>query len=345
MYRCMSLAGIAPPATLSVVSGFANETRSISWALIDWVTLNFFDNQNDIAQPSSEIIEIATLAAESMAIIPPTPPAANSSFHMQFLGPTVQCSAANSSQLPGFNHYSNALANDSFMTVIKSLFESGNLVWVDGLLPSEIEPLMSIYSAFSPYAGQLGWIYGNISTSSPDEFNNWFVELPPGSVAIWTPSVEAVFGPPPRDEFGDLNQFWINGSIPFVTQQLWVQTADQALVYIMGNASFDVSYEFIDTALTTAEYNVSMFEPLWIPLHGENNQEIPMTVQSPPNYWNSFNSYMAWYLAFSSLLNGNVSTTLNKKPTYSMGMSRFMMIRARFFNLDLAHVRNLCMVM
>lgn len=291
----MPLAGITPPATLSVVPGLGNKTSRVSWPLLNWNSSNFFDNEY---KPSSEVFRIATLAAESMTIIPPKPPAANSSFHVQFFGPTVQCSIANSSQQSSFDYYSSALAYGSFMTVTKSTFESGKLAWEIPGLPTGIEPLMNVYSAFSLYSGKLGWFYTNSveSTGSelPDEYNNWFTGMWAEIGHIWHLNYTAT-------DFSPIS----------TTQQLWVQTADQGMVCIMGNASFDVRYEFVNAAPTVAEYSISMFEPFWMPLYGYNIPDIsPANITSVLNYWNPFKSYMAVYLALSSLLNGNVSTTL-----------------------------------
>ncbi|MCJ1265013.1 hypothetical protein MMC22_004888 [Lobaria immixta] len=73
----------------------------------------------------------------------------------------------------------------------------------------------------------------------------------------------------------------------------------------MGNASFDVGYEFVNAAPTVAEYSISMFEPFWMPESGYDLQSISPDNNAVPNYWNPFKSYMAIYLALSSLLNGN----------------------------------------
>lgn len=53
----------------------------ISLASLDWDSTKFFNVENSVAQQNSEVLWIATLAALSMAVIPPTPPAPNSSFH------------------------------------------------------------------------------------------------------------------------------------------------------------------------------------------------------------------------------------------------------------------------
>ena len=82
----------------------------------------------------------------------------------------------------------------------------------------------------------------------------------------------------------------------------------------MGNASFDVDFDFVDAVLTVAKYRISMFEPVWTPLHGYEVQawENPLANSTilPDGFWNPTKSYMALYLAFSSLLNGNISTSL-----------------------------------
>lgn len=287
----MPLAGITPPATLSVVPGLWNETRRVSWASLNWNSSRFFDTTDLAAEPSSEVLQIATLAAESMAIILPEPPAANSSFHVQFFGPTVQCSIANSSQQSVFDHYTSSLANGTYMTLTKSVFESGILWGIDDR-PAGLQPLMNVYSAFSMYSGHWAWGLGG-EGSGPDEFNNWDTGLRP-SHSNWP-----------------FNYTTIHGAPLFTTQQLWVQTADQGMVCIMGNASFDVGYEFVNAVPTVAEYSISMFEPFWMPLQASDILSIiDANITSGPNYWNPFKSYMAMYLALSSLLNGNVSTTL-----------------------------------
>lgn len=149
------MAGITAPATLSVILGFSNKTVTIPQLSLDWNSLGFVNLhvkdsglfQEDNALPSSEVLRIATLSAESMAVIPPLPPAPNSSFNLQFFGPTVQCSIANSSQQPIFDYYSNALANNTVPTFTKSLFESGKVEWAN--LYKHNFVAMNVYLAFS----------------------------------------------------------------------------------------------------------------------------------------------------------------------------------------------------
>lgn len=99
----------------------------------------------------------------------------------------------------------------------------------------------------------VGWLHPADNSPldySHDEYNNWVTDLP-------TNLYNGTMAP--------VN--WDNdtGGAGFITQQLWIQTADQGMVCIMGNASFDVGYEFVDGAQTVAEYSISMFEPFWTP--------------------------------------------------------------------------------
>ena len=315
MLRCLPLAGITPPATLSVVSGLRKESTPSSLDSLNWNSTAFFDEGDGIARPSSKILQIATLAAQSMAVVPFAPPIANSSFHMQFYGPTLQCSLANSSQQSYFNHYAEALANSTFMTVTKELYETGNLSWGKTGPPTHGSPLMNVYSAFSPFSGQQGWLEedGVQSAESfadaPDAYENWAADLTDEEdfyygvdIPEWTSNTSVYCS----DDTGRDHRS------AFKTQQLWVQASDENLVCVMGNASFDVDFEFVDSALAVAEYSVSSFEPFWMPQWGGNlyNSVPKDNATLPEGFWNPTKSYMAVYLALSSLLNGNVSTTL-----------------------------------
>jgi hypothetical protein len=295
--RCVALAGIAPPATLSVVQGFNNQTQPVTMKSLDWNSAAFFDIEAEIPLPSSEVLRIAILAAQSNSILPLTPPASNSSFHVHFFGPTVQCSVANSSQQPILNQYSTNLANGTLMTVTKALFESGNLTWGSKGVPPNTEPLMNVYSAFSPLSGAQNWFSGDSSfpSDSPDQYNNW------------PPNIEPYLG------------FNITVWNQYSVQQLWIQTADQSMVCIMGNASFDVWFEFVNNVQTIAEYSISNFVPFWAPLYA-STELFESPTQAELDTLNPLNSYMAIYLALTNLLNGNVSTTLTES-TGSLGAS------------------------
>lgn len=281
--RCMALAGIAPPATLSVVLGFSNHTETVPWLSLDWNSTKFYDLESHIARPNSEVLRIAMNTAESMAFIAPIPPAGNSSFHTQFYGPSMRCSPANDSQEIAFDTYIHAMANGSIMKVTKSSFESGKLKWDENGVPGGFAPLMNVYSAFSPWSGNNGWLDLEGSDYTVDAFNNWIPNIP----------------------YDQLEPLYLDGY--GYMQQLWIQTADQKIVCTLGNASFDVWFEFVNTVQAKAQYSIMNFTTFVTPYLG--------TVVDPfagdnPASRAGINSYMAMYLAFSSLLNGNVSTSL-----------------------------------
>ena len=58
-------------------------------------------------QPSPEMIEIATEAALTQAVIPPPAPGLNTSFSTHFYGLTVQCSTPTQSQQADFDNLAN----------------------------------------------------------------------------------------------------------------------------------------------------------------------------------------------------------------------------------------------
>lgn len=296
LLRSMALLGIVPPGTMTVVQGLRNETRPTSLAAINWTSPAFFDVESDVAQPSSEVLRIASISAQSMAVVSSAPPASNSSYDLQFYGPSVQCSLANSSQHALFERYSKDMANNTLMLVTKAEFETGRLRWAK--IPDSRAPLMNVYSAFSPTSGNFGWLTSPEYVHLPvDAYNNWA----PG---WWNISYASAFQLPT----------W-NTQEFFSTQQLWIQTGDQSMVCTLGNASFSVAIEFVNSVQTVARYNVSHFEPFWMPELGAFTALEPLSPVNQSETWrfdniNPFYSYMAVYLAFSGLMNGNVSTSL-----------------------------------
>ena len=294
----MPLAGVTPPATLSVISGSRNETEDRSLASIDWTSVNFVDPQGF---PSSEVLRIATLAAESMAPVSPAAPAVNSSFHVQFVGPTMQCSVASGSHQIAFDNYTKVLANDMIAT--KYLFESGKLKW-GSIVPQAPLPLMNVYSAFSPMSGSQG-LMQDPGLMQDAESNGLNVDV----YSNWVPGYGFF------DSFYQSFQDEDSGAYSNVLQNLLIQTADQALVCTLGNASFDVWVQFVDSAPPLIQYTTSKFVPLWMP--------VPPQAKPADSMIDPLFSYTAVYLAFSSLVNGNVSTTLTNDYDYDSGPGQY----------------------
>jgi hypothetical protein len=101
--------------------------------------------------------------------------------------------------------------------------------------------------------------------------------------------------------------------VPYSTQQIYVQTADQSIVCTMGNASFDVDFNFINGVQVQSDYNITEYQPFWAPLSGGDIVSYVGTDNKTgytPKDFLEMNSYLASFMAFASLLNGNVTTTL-----------------------------------
>ena len=306
----MVLAGLTPPATLSVVPGTFTETRLTSLPSLNYTLAAYADTTAIGTNPSAEVLQLAARTAQSVEILPATPPATNASFHQQFFGPSVQCSPANATQQAFFDHYTFALGHSEPLIVTKPALESGNLTWSNETRVLG-DPFMLVYSAFAPFAGYNGWL--NTMTTLPnyqpfqvDRYNNWVPDFP-----------DSFYKPGPPNYWNALNNTGIFQSHD-VVQQLWVQTADQSLVCMMGNATFDVQSVYIDGVRTMLDYTTSNFEPVFVPSGGLEDVSLRVngTTQGRLSLGEQreIASYMAHFLAFSGMVNGNVTMTLMDNP-------------------------------
>lgn len=295
MDRVASLAGIIPPGTLVVVTGITTNVHPTPMMSFDWNLPSFYDAEAFTTLPSANVIEIANEAAENMIVLPLTPPGPNSSFSLQFYGPSVQCSAANTSQQAVFDYYQNTLARALIYT--KQTYEEGNFTsdTQNQNAPAAGFPVMLVLSAFAPYEGIQGWLVGNRNPTSVDALNNWNIDLPWGSLG---------------GTGDDPDETPNNPNYPSVVQQLWVQTTDQSFVCMMGNASYNVDFGFVDGVQTMIQYTTSDFQPLSMArLGGDGNPDEPGPYEV--NHQTGFEyTYMSVFMAFTSLISGNVSTTI-----------------------------------
>lgn len=266
---------------------------------LDWNAVAFYDLEPFLTLPSAKVIQIATQSAESMAVIPLTPPAPNSSFSLQFYGPPVQCSLANRTQQAVFDYYASVIGYSPALTTTQRSLEIGNITITDQNA-TDVQfgaPAMVLLSAFAPYGGPQGWLFGTANTQSVDQFNNWDVDLP------W----DDLGGTADDPEYDD------------VVQQLWVQTSTDAYICLLGNASYNVDLGFVDGVQTTINSSTSGFEPILISrLGGEGvGQSItpgPYEREGPTGFEYS---YMAVWEAFTSMISGNITMSL----TYSLSNS------------------------
>jgi hypothetical protein len=153
---------------------------------------------------------------------------------------------------------------------------------------------MVVLSAFAPYAGIQGWMYGITPTDSVDQFNNWDVDLPWDAVP----------------DLGGRNDEMI---VDDIIQQLWIQTSTAGYVCPMGNASYDVKFDFVDGIQSMVQYNTSGFIPMEVMrLGGGGGSSAILDDLTPGPYMRKGHttfelSYMAVWEAFTSLVSGNIT--------------------------------------
>ncbi|TGO72286.1 hypothetical protein BELL_0472g00130 [Botrytis elliptica] len=112
--RLIALAAIAPPATLSVVLGISIESQPAEVPALDWSSEGFYYPRFDtIARPTGELSALTPSAAERMDVLPYYILADNSSYYLQFWGPTIKCSPSTDVQKQIFNKFSASLPVDT----------------------------------------------------------------------------------------------------------------------------------------------------------------------------------------------------------------------------------------
>jgi hypothetical protein len=185
--------------------------------------------------------KIAWETAEGMAVVPLIAPATNSSFSLQFFGPTLQCNDANSSQQVAFDSYTAAYADPSG-TFVCSQLATLNIT----------PPYALVFSAFS-----------STLFNGDQPFNN-------------------------------INQFPSPYS-NLVTPQIWVQTGNRSIVCVLANASFDVGFEFSSGVQNLYQRKIEVI----------NELSVTSTCEGVACIEES--SYFAHFLAWTNMLNGNVT--------------------------------------
>jgi hypothetical protein len=246
-----------------------------------------------------------------MNILKFEPPALNSSYNVEIIGPFLQCQSPNATQIPVFEFYETLLANGSgepritewsqpYLTSAK--LEAGNFLNV-------------MMSTFDPYLGSDGW--ANFP-GLPDQFNNWPVSLP----ANFSSSIGY------EPDFLKANPI-CNSSVPNVTtmpacqmfpRQLWVLTSNDSFVCTLGNGTRIAQFSFEDGTQTVSYGDLTNFIPLFVPRMG-------LQPRAPPNWNSDFPStlnesaisnevyaYMAAYVSLTSMLSGNITAFLEVEP-------------------------------
>ncbi|KAH7416726.1 hypothetical protein BKA64DRAFT_655956 [Cadophora sp. MPI-SDFR-AT-0126] len=270
------LGGLTPATTLSIVPALQNSTSFHLMPVPDYNTSSWWQiqtiNTDPTIDPTAIHLKTAVSSALRGAIIPPLAPSANSSFNVQFYGPSIQCEDPDAGQTAAFKEYERVFFDVHRIVTTGSIANSSDK-GVSGFL---------IMSSFSP------------TQNAPDEpyrredllknYNNWQAELTP--------------------EYLDFRGKAYNGS-----QQLWVQTADRNIVCSLVNASFDVGFEYIGGVGKVTHQHVQVLPP--VAPSNTTALLIPYgnaTLGGGASLENNQNSaYYASFLALGYNIYGNVS--------------------------------------
>src|SRR6202044_2727887 len=109
-------------------------------------------NDSQFGDPSSLVLKTASETAQLGEILPLFTPATNSSYEIQFSGPTLQCGAPNESQRLAFETYTN---RSMYERAIFSLDEVNGSYWTHYIHNISAGagihwPVLWAYSTFSP---------------------------------------------------------------------------------------------------------------------------------------------------------------------------------------------------
>jgi hypothetical protein len=114
--------------------------------------------------PSPEMMNVARISASDMTILPQSPPAGNSSFKMQFYGPSVECSSANATQQPYFDYYLRTFAQQEYTASNLTLANSETMPNPSAFF----HPNMLMSSIFDPF----GYYEATLNKGFPDRQSN-----------------------------------------------------------------------------------------------------------------------------------------------------------------------------
>jgi len=220
-YRLLPLAGITPPVTPFVLPGLSITTSDWSLPTIDWTRLDSTNHKNG---GGSHVLATGKQAAERRTVLPLLAPAFNSSYTVQFFGPTLGCDYANHEQQLEFDYYTARTMNRSGIVTHSEAVYIGDaakdLNWASGYNGSAS---LSVYSAFTPNTD---------SFLHAEDFR-----LPAPAVNVWPPELPSAF--------------------PSPHLQLWFQVANASIVCALANASLDLEVQFLNGVQNVFQRNVT----------------------------------------------------------------------------------------
>jgi hypothetical protein len=279
------LGGLTPAATLSVIQALHTETTPgqvpvPNFRMPAWSQYQSMQT-DETMEPTAQMLKVVSEAALNMKVLPPTPPSLNSSFGIQFYGPTVQCNDSTPQQEAQFLYFMKNMAREAEIFTAQQV-ESGNYTSTpDEGGPGDATTIFGalVLSAFSPSVHSVNDAYQGFQT---DDFNNWYPEM----------------------NYSDLQDYnWGQSGV----QTIWIQLSNQTLVCTAVNASFEIGFEYSNGVGSVTHQNIQI-----IPA-GDSNADIAGTNAVDLSYDTVVTNdtdntaYFTSFLALGSNIFGNIS--------------------------------------
>jgi hypothetical protein len=286
----VGLGVILPPGTLIVISQSFTQHSSLSIPTLNWTNtalwLDPTHGGNEVGDlPSSQVTRLVGQTIESMETLRFPVPTANMSYSFPLQGPFLQCEPPNSTQIPVFQEYAQALHDQ--MSWITSANWNQSIGMQQSTVPGIIPYLpmnLIVYSAFDPTIR--GWLnHLEPEVDGTDKFNNWDPNIPDNATGYFTPHDPSPSTP--EEEF------------QMVPRQIWILTANDSLVCTMGNATRDVYVDIVDSEQAVSYSPLRDFDPVMVPRLGTTSYAVNTTDEQ--------RSFVQQYVAMISFLSGNVT--------------------------------------
>jgi hypothetical protein len=235
-------------------------------------TFNFNQSNSDYLAnymgQQSPLQKLATDMAAGLSPVMGSKPADNSSYNLHFFGPALRCNPPNETQREWFNYFSQTYLDETGAINLTQY----NLGVVEG------SATYLVYSAFSPqlWALEDSFTYPN----DPAGGYNWNPDFPIDCTSI-AMSNNSCF------------KYWFGGASSS-SLQYWIYLADEYLICTSSNASFDISFEFINGQQNVIQTNVDVVSD-WTTIYNTTK----------PGVW-----YLRAFQALGDLIYGNVSIEL-----------------------------------
>jgi hypothetical protein len=224
----MALTGVIPPGTLSITNGLWTTSANFTVPILNisrsnddllvWTVRTVNSKKISFTKPKPEIQRMASQASLNARPVSLLAPAANATYGTKFLGPGLQCKPPNLNQQASFDTYNR---NTLIQTGVYNVQQ-----YLDKENKTDPPNWLQYYSAFSPQL-HVNVTDTPIDSGIVDLYGNW-----------------KAMGPLPNDRNWDLGV------------QIWVQLSNQSLICSLTNASYDITFQYVNGIQTTTQNSV-----------------------------------------------------------------------------------------